>query len=98
VSNVSPTGVPLMVIGYSAATPFPISGLGLTTDPTCLLTISPDALVGALATVGSTASLSIPIPANLAFAGQQLFLQGVQLELTTGTWNLSDQGIATLGF
>ena len=97
-SNVSPTGVPLMVVGYSAAAPFAISALGLTTDPSCLLTVSPDALVGPLAVAGSSASLSLPLPVSSTLAGTQLYFQGAQLEWTTGTWNLSDQGTATLGF
>ena len=97
-SNVSPTGLPLMAIGYTTIAPFPISALGLTTDPTCLLTISLDALAGPLAVVGSTTSLLLPIPPSTTLAGVQLHFQGAQLELTTGTWSLTDRGTATLGF
>jgi hypothetical protein len=40
----------------------------------------------------------LPLLTNPALAGQQLFFQGAQLELSTGEWNLADQGTATLGF
>jgi len=97
-NNLSPTGVPLMVIGFAPISPSPISALGLTSDPTCLLTVSPDVIVGPLAPVGSSASMLLPIPSNSALAGQQLYFQGTQLELSTSAWNLTDQGAATLGF
>ncbi|MBL8753245.1 MAG: LamG domain-containing protein [Planctomycetes bacterium] len=96
--NLSPTGLPLMVMGFTTVTPLPIFALGLTTDPTCILTVSPDAVVGPLPVVLSTASVSLPIPASGAFSGAQLFFQGTQLELTTGNWSLTAQGTATLGF
>ena len=97
-SNVSPTGLPFMVIGDTTIPPLPISALGLATDPTRLLTVNLDLLAGPLVPVGSSASLSVPIPANSSLAGYQLFFQGAQLELGTGEWNVSDQGTATLGF
>ncbi|MCB9879155.1 MAG: metallophosphoesterase [Planctomycetes bacterium] len=97
-SNVSPTGLPFMVVGYAATAPFPISLLGLSNDPTCLFSVSLDAFVGPLVLVGSTASMSLSIPASSALAGAQLHFQGTQLELTTGFWSLSDRGTATLGF
>ncbi|MCA8964494.1 MAG: metallophosphoesterase [Planctomycetes bacterium] len=97
-SNVSPTGLPLMVIGYTPVPSFPIAALGLTTDPTCLLTVSIDAVAGPLGVVGSVATLSLPIPSSAALAGAQLYFQGTQFELSAGTWNLSDRGLATLGF
>jgi hypothetical protein len=97
-SNVSPTGLPFMVVGLTSISPFPISTLGLATDPMCLLTVNADVLVGSLGVIGSTASLLLPIPANSTLAGAQIYVQGAQLELTTNEWNLSDQGTATLGF
>jgi hypothetical protein len=97
-SNVSPTGLPLMVIGFTTIAASPIIALGLTTDPTCLLTVSPDVVIGPLVPVGTSASVLLPLLANPALAGQQLFFQGAQLELSTGEWNLADQGTATLGF
>ncbi|MBL8753244.1 MAG: metallophosphoesterase [Planctomycetes bacterium] len=97
-SNVSPTGLPLMVIGYGTVPPFPIRVLGLTTDPTCLLTVTADFVAGPLGAVGSVATLSLSIPASAALAGAQLHFQGTQIESTTGHWNLSDRGSATLGF
>ena len=97
-SNVSPTGLPLMVIGFTTIAASPIIALGLTTDPTCLLTVSPDVVVGPLVPVGTSASVLLPLLTNPALAGQQLFFPGAQLELSTGEWNLADQGTATLGF
>ena len=97
-SNVSPTGLPFMVVGFAPISPFPISAIGLTTDPTCLLTVNLDLLAGPLAVVGSSASVLLPIPANSALAGMQIYFQGTQLELTTSEWNLTDQGAATVGF
>jgi len=97
-SNVSLTGLPFMVLGFTAIAPFPISLLGLATDPSCLVTVSLDAFVGPLAVGGASASLPVPIPANATLAGTLIYFQGAQLELTTGNWNLSDQGLATLGF
>jgi hypothetical protein len=97
-SNVSSTGLPFMAVGLTSISPFPISALGLTTDPACLLMVSADVLVGPLGVIGSAASLLLPIPANSALAGAQIYLQGAQLELSTGEWSVSDQGTATLGF
>ena len=71
--------------------------MGLATDPTCLLTVNLDLLVGPLAAAGSSASLLLPIPTSPSLAGFQLHFQGGQLELGTGEWNLSDQGTATVG-
>ena len=97
--NLSPTGIPLMIVGFTTLpVPFPISAIGLTSDPTCLATVTLDALAGPLATAGSTASLSLPMPAAPAIAGTMLFFQGAQLEITTGDWSLTDEGAATLGF
>ena len=98
VDNVSATGLSFMVIGYTTFGPFPISAIGLTNDPTCLGTVSPDVFVGPLGVAGSTATFLLPIPADSALTGAQLHFQGLQLEFTNGFWNLSDRGTATLGF
>ncbi len=97
-SNVSATSLPFMVLGATSIAPFPISFLGLATDPACLISVSLDLLAGPLAVVGTSATLSLPLPGNPALVGVPIYVQGAQLELTTGFWNLSDQGIATLGF
>ena len=97
-SNVAPTALPFMVLGSTTIAPFPISALGLATDPACLISVSLDLLAGPLAIVGTSASLSVPLPANTALVGAPIYVQGAQLELTTGNWNLSDRGAATLGF
>jgi hypothetical protein len=94
-ANVSPLGVPLMIGGATAVPPYMISLAGLTTDPTCLLITSVDAVAGPLSVVGGTASFSLPVPNNGALVGFELFLQGAQYE-ATGV-SLTEQGIAIVG-
>lgn len=95
--NVSPIGLPLMLIGLATTTPFPISLIGLTTDPTCLLTVDFLLLAGPLPTVGSTATMSMPIPINSTLVGVSVYVQGTQVEMT-GSWSLTEQGTAVLGY
>jgi len=98
-SNVSPVGVPLMVLGLSdtswngLALPVPVS-LALPAAPTCMILVSLDS-VNVLPTVGSTASLSLPIPNNAALMGFVLFAQGAQLE--PGNFSVTEKGTATVG-
>lgn len=94
-ANVSPVGVPLMIGGATAVSPYMISLAGLTTDPTCLLLTDPGAVVGPLSVVGGTATFSLPVPNNGALVGFELFLQGAQYE-AAGV-SLTEQGIATVG-
>jgi len=97
-NNVSPTGLPLMIIGFTTVPAFPISVIGLTSDASCLLTVNLDALEGPIVPSGTVASLLLPLPGVPALAGTPLFFQGTQLELTTSDWNLTDEGTAILGF
>lgn len=95
ISPVSPVGIPIMVLGGGATPPFMISTVGLTGDPTCLLTTSLDAAIGPLPVVNGVATFSLPVPANAQLIGYQLFLQGAQYE--AGGVSLTEQGIATVG-
>jgi len=94
-SNVSPTGLPLLIGGATAVAPYPIYLAGLTTDPSCVLLTSLDAVVGPLPVVGSTATFTLPVPANGQLVGFELFLQGAQYE-ASGV-SLTEQGVATVG-
>lgn len=95
-SNVSPFGLPLMVAGLTTVAPFPIAVIGLTTDPTCLLTVDMIALLGPLPTVGNVATMSLGIPNNAGLVGASMFVQGAQLEATG--WSLTEMGQAVFGY
>ena len=94
-ANISPVGLPLIVGGATAIPPYMISLSGLTSDPSCLLLTSVDAVAGPLSVVGGTATFSLPVPNNGALVGFELFLQGAQYE-ATGV-SLTEQGGATVG-
>jgi hypothetical protein len=95
-----PVGVGLMIAGLSNTLfggaiplPFPLAGLGF---PGCNLLIDPltvDTVVGP----GSTATWSLPIPANPALAGFELFNQGASLDTGPVFLAFSNGGRAVLG-
>ena len=98
ISNVPAVSLPFMVVGATPAAGLPLSVLGLTNDPACLLYVNLDQLFGPLPIGNASASLVLPIPANSALAGSQLFFQGGVGDLISGTWSVSDQGTATIGW
>jgi hypothetical protein len=98
IGNVAASTVPFLAAGAATIPALPISALGLTSDPSCLLTVSLDLVVGPLVTAGSTASFQLAVPASSALAGLQLHFQAALLDAATDDLSLSARGTATLGF
>ena len=93
--NLAPAAVPLMAAGFAAIAPLPLTTVGLSTDPSCVLTTDFAVIAGPLSVVGGTASLALPIPSLPALVGGELFFQGAQLE-AAGV-SLTAQGIGRIG-
>lgn len=99
--NVSPTAVPLMVVGLSdtswggASLPLPIS-LALPAAPNCNLLVSLD-LVVTMATVGDRASWSLAVPNNVALLGYTMFQQGAQLDVGPD-FSVTEKATAIVGY
>ncbi len=98
IGNVAASTVPFLAAGAATIPALPISALGLTSDPSCLLTVSLDLVVGPLVTAGPTASFQLAVPASSALAGLQLHFQAALLDAATDDLSLSARGTATLGF
>src|SRR5690606_22847715 len=78
VSNTSPAGIPVMVLGLSALTsPVPVM-VFLSADPSCELQVSPDMLL--TLPIGSSTSWQLAIPNAVNLLNFSLFLQCAQLE------------------
>jgi len=98
IGNVAASTAPFLAAGTATTPALPISTLGLTSDPSCLLTVSLDLVVGPLVAAGATASFSLAVPASSALAGLQLHFQAALLDAATDDLSLSARGTATLGF
>lgn len=98
IGNVAASTAPFLAAGTATIPALPISTLGLTSDPSCLLTVSLDLVVGPLVAAGATASFSLAVPASSALAGLQLHFQAALLDAATDDLSLSARGTATLGF
>lgn len=99
--NLSPVGFPLMVLGVSDTIwsgiplPFPVS-LAVPAAASCNVLVSIDVVLS-LTPAGNTATLSFPIPNNMALLGFTVYQQGVQLEAGPD-FSVTEKGIGVVGY
>ncbi|MGC6486298.1 MAG: LamG-like jellyroll fold domain-containing protein [Planctomycetota bacterium] len=98
VSNTPATTLTYMVTSLTTVAPVPLAVLGLSTDPTCVVTVDASLLLGPLASNGASSTLLLPIPATPSLASTQLFVQGAVIDLISGDVSTSEQGTAVIGW
>ena len=97
-SNVPAAALSFMVVGLTPAPGLPLSLLGLSNDPACLVHVTLDQLFGPLPVGNASAALFLPIPSSNALVNSRLYFQGGVGDLISGSWSVSEQGVSTIGF